>query len=40
MTRPKQGEEQPFQRSREQQMGQFSMHEKALFGSIFGAKQH
>jgi hypothetical protein len=31
---------QPFQRSGEQQTGQFSMQEMAIFGSDFGANQH
>jgi len=39
MTRPKQSEEQPFQRSKERQVGQFSMQEMAVFGSDFGANQ-
>jgi hypothetical protein len=39
MTRLKQSEEEPFQGSRDQQMGQFSMQETAGFGSDFGANQ-
>ncbi len=39
MTRLKQNEWQPFQRSREQQTGQFSMQGMAVFGSDFGANQ-
>jgi hypothetical protein len=40
MTRLKQNETQSFQRSGEQQTGQFSMQEMAIFGSDFGANQH
>ena len=39
MTRINQSEEQPFQRSRKQQTGQFSIQEMAIFGSNFCANQ-
>jgi len=39
MTHLKQREKQLFQRSGEQQTGQFSMQEMAIFGSSFSANQ-
>jgi len=39
MTRLTQSAKQPFQGFRNQQMGQFSMQETFVFGSIFGANQ-
>jgi len=39
MIRAKQSEEQPFQRFKGVQMGQFSMQEMVVYGSHFGANQ-
>jgi hypothetical protein len=39
MTRPLQSAEQHFQSVGKQQMGQFSMQEIAVFGSMFAANQ-